>query len=64
MNIYYVDLKIGKDNNKGIFEELFKIIKKVSNIVIVGDNCYIREGVYFEFFKFLNFGKEYFFIIY
>jgi hypothetical protein len=48
MNTYYVDSKIGKDNNEGTFEEPFKTIKDFSNIAIAGDSCYIREGVYRE----------------
>ena len=64
MNTYYVDSKIGKDNNKGTFEEPFKTIKKFSNIAIAGDSCYIREGVYRESFKPLHSGRENFPITY
>ena len=44
---YYV-ATYGDDDNPGTFESPFQNIQRASEVMISGDICYIRQGVYHE----------------
>ncbi len=44
---YYV-ATFGSDSNPGTFVQPFRTIQQAANIMISGDICYIRQGVYHE----------------
>ncbi|GKX28197.1 hypothetical protein SH1V18_06770 [Vallitalea longa] len=46
-NIYYVS-ETGDDTNHGTLMEPFRTIQKAASIMIEGDTCYIKGGVYRE----------------
>lgn len=45
---YYVSQEDGNDNNTGSLGNPFKTISKAASIMVAGDACYIREGIYRE----------------
>ncbi len=56
-NIYYVS-PAGDDSNVGDMEHPFRSISKASVVMVAGDECVIREGVYRETIMPLNGGAK------
>ena len=54
---YYVSPK-GNDTNSGVMDLPFKTIQKAANLMVAGDVCFIREGVYHEMVIPKNTGTE------
>ncbi len=54
-NTYFV-AKNGDDNNIGTLQRPFLTIQKAANIMVAGDICYIREGIYRETITPINSG--------
>lgn len=55
---YYVDVKSGKDFNKGTSDAPFKTIQKAADLVTAGDTVIIRSGVYYENVKITQSGTK------
>ena len=55
--IYFVSTS-GDDNNDGTISKPFKTIQRAANVLVAGDICYIRKGVYRENVILKNDGKE------
>ena len=53
---YYVSPQ-GNDSNPGIITMPFKTIQKAAEIMVAGDVCYIRQGVYHESVSPVNSGE-------
>lgn len=53
---YYVSTN-GDNNNPGTLEQPFRTIQKCAQVVVAGETCYIREGVYRESVKPAHSGK-------
>jgi len=47
-NTYYVSASRGNDENPGTEKKAFKTIQKAADVVVAGDTCIIREGIYRE----------------
>ena len=45
---YFVSVDTGDDNNVGSLIHPFKTIQKAADVMIAGDTCFVREGVYRE----------------
>ncbi|MGQ1787763.1 T9SS type A sorting domain-containing protein [Saccharicrinis sp. GN24d3] len=54
---YYV-AKTGDDSNPGTLDQPFLTISKAASIMVAGDICYIKEGVYREILSPTNSGTE------
>ncbi len=54
---YYV-APSGSDNNSGTIDDPFRTISKASAVMVAGDECVIREGVYREIIVPLQSGSE------
>lgn len=52
---YYVSPG-GSDANPGTFQQPFKTIQKAANLMVAGDTCYIRGGIYHEMVTPVNSG--------
>lgn len=55
--IYYVSVS-GNDQNPGTKEKPFKTIQKSADIMLPGDICFVREGVYRETVRPKNGGRQ------
>jgi hypothetical protein len=47
-NVYFVSQTDGNDINPGTPQHPFKTVQKAANVMVAGDACFIRQGVYRE----------------
>lgn len=56
-NVYYVSPK-GNDANPGTINRPWRSIQKAANLMVAGDTCIIRGGIYREWVKAVNSGTS------